>query len=157
MVLVSWDRLLSDFGLTLADKRAVVGAARDQLGSELVPDGQARRRMGLRYRAERARLRALLEPGTAAEPAQSALAARSRVIRPLAESLRAEASEGRLTRPLPVLASTFLHMHANRVLRSGARPQELLICDFLCRLYDASTHLSRGEEASRARPAGTRA
>ncbi|MFF3734280.1 lantibiotic dehydratase [Streptomyces sp. NPDC002476] len=157
MVLVGWDRLLTDFGLSLADKRVVVGAARDRLSAELALDGQARRRIGARYRAERPRLRVLLEPGAAAAPAQSALAARSRVIRPWVERLRAEAVAGRLTRPLSVLASTFLHMHANRVLRSGARPQELLICDFLCRLYDASTHLSRGAEASHARRAGTQA
>ncbi|WP_189299529.1 lantibiotic dehydratase [Streptomyces cinerochromogenes] len=142
VALVGYDRLLTDFGFATADKHAVVAAARGWLSAQLGLDGRARSRIGARYRAERADLRALLESAHSSTLGESALRARSHVVRPLAERLRAEAGAGRLTRPLPVLASTFLHMHANRLLRSHARPQELLICDFLCRLYEASAHLS---------------
>jgi hypothetical protein len=37
--------------------------------------------------------------------------------------------------PIRVLATSFIHMHANRLLRSAARAQELVIYDFLERCY----------------------
>jgi hypothetical protein len=42
-----------------------------------------------------------------------------------------------LSAPLPELAPSYLHMYANRLLRSAHRAQELVVYDFLCRLYDA--------------------
>ena len=41
---------------------------------------------------------------------------------------------GVLRQPLPDLAGSYLHMHANRFLRSAARAQELVLYDFLLRL-----------------------
>jgi hypothetical protein len=36
------------------------------------------------------------------------------------------------------IASSFLHMHLSRLLRGNNTAQELVICDFLARLYEAS-------------------
>jgi hypothetical protein len=54
---------------------------------------------------------------------------------------------GRLARPLADLAASFLHMHANRLLRSAQRAQELVLYDFLARLYES--------RAARQIPGGT--
>jgi hypothetical protein len=35
------------------------------------------------------------------------------------------------------LAPSYLHLHANRVLRSAQRVQEMVLYDFLARLYDS--------------------
>lgn len=40
-----------------------------------------------------------------------------------------------ITVPLSDLAAAFLHMHANRILRSDQRQQELVLYDFLSRHY----------------------
>ena len=42
---------------------------------------------------------------------------------------------GRLTCTTEELATNYVHMHANRLLRSAQRAQELFIYDFLFRLY----------------------
>jgi hypothetical protein len=49
--------------------------------------------------------------------------------------LRALNDRGRLWTPLEDVASSLLHMHANRLLRSSHRAQELVLYDFLLRLY----------------------
>ncbi len=51
----------------------------------------------------------------------------------LAERERA----GRLTSPVRVMASSFTHMHLNRILRSSARAQEMVIYHLLGRLYES--------------------
>jgi len=43
------------------------------------------------------------------------------------------------------LAGSFLHLHANRVLRAAARAQELVLYDFLARLYES--RLAHGNTA----------
>jgi hypothetical protein len=56
---------------------------------------------------------------------------------PIVDELRSYARAGRLTVPLPELAVSYLHMHANRVLRSAHQAQELVLYDFLSRLYES--------------------
>jgi hypothetical protein len=53
--------------------------------------------------------------------------------------LNACTATGRLSVPLMELAPSFLHMHANRLLRSAHRVQELVLYDFLVRLYESRT------------------
>ena len=48
-----------------------------------------------------------------------------------------------LTLPLPELAVSYLHMHANRLLRSAHRAQELVLYDFLARLYQSQAALEQ--------------
>lgn len=154
--LLGFDRLLTDFGLGLADKRAVVGAAHARLAEEFRLDAGLRRRLDARYRAERGGLTALLFSEGPPGAGESAFAARSTVFRSVVAELRAEAQAGRLTQPLPLLAGTLMHMQANRVLRSAARHQELVLHDFLCRLYDSAPFLSRGGGSCHPYPAGGR-
>ena len=44
---------------------------------------------------------------------------------------------GELQVPITDLAGSYIHMHANRLLRSSARAQELVIYDFLKRIYES--------------------
>jgi hypothetical protein len=60
--------------------------------------------------------------------------------------LRSRAEAGRLSVPLTGLAASFLHMHANRILRSAHRAQELVLYDREIKLYEA-THETAAEAA----------
>ena len=46
--------------------------------------------------------------------------------------------------PLAELAPSYLHMHANRLLRSAQRAQELVLYDFLARLEESRAARSAG-------------
>jgi len=55
--------------------------------------------------------------------------------------------DGRLQRPLADLAANLVHMHLNRLFRSAQRRQELVVYDFLFRLY-ASRKARTGAESA---------
>jgi thiopeptide-type bacteriocin biosynthesis protein len=65
------------------------------------------------------------------------LAARSRALRGCMATLRAAEASGTLQRPCAELATSFTHLHLNRLLRSSQRLQEFVIYDFLARLHDS--------------------
>ncbi|MGW1177605.1 lantibiotic dehydratase [Kitasatospora sp. NPDC002543] len=128
--LVGIDRLLTDLGLPRAEKRALVSAARDRFRAEFRVDQSVRRGIGDRFRHERVTLERLLATPGAPDDTSAA-------IRSLAAELREGVRTGRIGTPIAALAGNYVHLHANRVLRSHARAQELLIYDFLSRLYAA--------------------
>ncbi|MDB4968780.1 MAG: Lanthionine biosynthesis protein LanB [Myxococcales bacterium] len=141
------DQLLDDVGLSPADKYALAGGVRARLAHEHRADARLERQLGERYRVERAALETLLDRGadqtSPLAPQLEVLARRSQRLEPIVAALRACAAEGELTESLPSLADSFAHMHANRVLRGAARAHELVLYDFLERLY--------GSELARAR------
>ncbi|MFC7385798.1 lantibiotic dehydratase [Sphaerisporangium rhizosphaerae] len=152
LTLAGLDRLLGDLGLDLTDRLAVAGALRDRFGREFRVDAAFTHRLGARYRRERAALETLLGPESPAGPPP--YAARSRALASVAGDLAACAEAGRLTRPLTALAGGFLHMHANRMLPSAARAQELVLYDFLGRWYRSRAgRRLNGAGAAAARPA----
>ena len=53
------------------------------------------------------------------------------------DALRQLDRSGQLTISPAGIASSLLHMHLNRLLRGNNVAQELVICDFLARLYEA--------------------
>lgn len=59
-------------------------------------------------------------------------------MKPLANRLRELEGDGLLTRPVPEIAGSVAHMHLNRLLRARHREYELVIYDFLARLYEAA-------------------
>ncbi|MGW7442949.1 lantibiotic dehydratase [Kitasatospora sp. NPDC054795] len=150
--LVGIDRLLTDLGLRRAEKRALVSAARDRFRAEFRVDQAVRRGIGDRFRRERAALERLLadpdrdpDPGADPDTADDTSAA----VRSLAAELREGVRTGQIGTPIAALAGNYVHLHANRVLRSAARAQELLLYDFLSRLYAAP---EAGAAAPSARP-----
>ncbi|WP_309896486.1 lantibiotic dehydratase [Archangium sp.] len=149
LALKGMDALLDDLGLSLEEKLQVVTHARASFGAEFRVDKAFEVQLGERYRKESRLLEALLagEPQPAEEWAAGLLALQQRSVRlrPVAERLRQAASEGRLELPLHQLADSYLHMYANRLLTDEQRPQELLLHDFLCRLYRSrSARMKKG-------------
>ncbi|MDQ3916165.1 MAG: lantibiotic dehydratase [Actinomycetota bacterium] len=138
------DLLLEDFGFSLQEKSAVMRSLRDSFAEEFGASSDLKRRIGARYRREKLVLDALLEGQAAAdtEPLLRLLHERSSSVRGAAGRLRELGEQGALSRPLEDVASSVVHMHANRLLRSAARAQEMVIYDLLDRLYLARTKRS---------------
>jgi lantibiotic biosynthesis protein len=133
------DMLLDDLGLSADDRRAVMRALRDGYRAEFRANGTMRGQVGDRFRRERASLVDLVrrssDDTSDLAPGLDLLAARSLRIRPLAAQLQAREQRGELQQPLQSIARSLVHMHANRLLRSAHRAQELVIYDFLDRVY----------------------
>jgi thiopeptide-type bacteriocin biosynthesis protein len=132
------DQLFRDLGLTLAQRRAIAGRARQGYGREFGAGGEFQRAVGARLRQHRADLEVLLGadgdlPGQIANCVR-ALDLRSAAIATAASQIRAVAGTG-AGPGLPEVAMSFAHMHANRLLRSAQRAQELVLYEMLDRLY----------------------
>jgi thiopeptide-type bacteriocin biosynthesis protein len=139
LALKGLDALLDDLGLTLEGKLAVVREARAAFGAEFRVDKPFEEQLGLRFRRESRTLEALLTtPAWADSPARAGLRAfqrRGERLRPVGERLRQAEREGHLRAPVERLAGGFLHLHVNRMLPQEQRAQELVLHDFLARLY----------------------
>ncbi|MDP8931684.1 MAG: lantibiotic dehydratase [Actinomycetota bacterium] len=133
------DLLFDDLGLTLEEKRSIARYSRESYGREFGVDSDFRAQVGQRFRMERASLEALLDPSQDCPanlaPGLEALSHRSLQIAPLTTELQELAKEGRLSLPMTDLAMSYAHMHVNRLLRSAQRAQELVLYEFLDRLY----------------------
>ncbi len=143
--------LLVDLGLDLPTRARMMRAMREGYASEHNADAALDAALGARFRAERPALEALLAAKVGADhpldPGVAVLEARSPKLAALGEALRAREKSGALTSSLAELARSFVHMHANRVLRSEQRTQELVLCDFLARLYESDVARSRPKKA----------
>jgi thiopeptide-type bacteriocin biosynthesis protein len=141
LALAGMDLLLADLGFDLDTRRVVVHRARDSFAAEFRANAKLRHGLGAKFRAVCKNLEPLLAPGGGTDPQVAAglevLRRRSQRLTPVTAELGACARAGRLSAPLPELAPSYLHMHTNRLLRSAHRAQELVVYDFLCRLYDA--------------------
>jgi thiopeptide-type bacteriocin biosynthesis protein len=142
------DRLFTDLGLDAPGKQSLSARLRDNYVTEHHPPAGLRRQLGERFRAERNVLEALLAGDTSRSPAAvrhalDALGRRSERLAPIVRELRALDAARDLTMPLERIAPSFAHMFANRLLRFAARDQELVLYDFLSRLYEARAARSR--------------
>lgn len=153
LALRGMDMLLEDFGCSLAQKQAIAQSCRSSFAAEFHAEGALQRQVLDKLRRDRRELEILLDPSHDAtsplEPGLVALRQRSVLVRPIAALLRERERAGRLDRPLPVLLSSFLHMHANRMLRAAARAQELVLYTFLERLYEG--RIARSKQSGRNR------
>lgn len=151
LALLGMHRLLDDLGLDAAEQCAVLRGLRESFAREHRADQKLLRQLGERYRAERASLEILLDAARAAEgPLAAAVAVvqrRSDRLAPVISELGRAAADGQLAIPRADLASSYLHMHANRMLRSDQRRHEMVLYDFLYRLHDA--RLARARPAAR--------
>jgi thiopeptide-type bacteriocin biosynthesis protein len=144
--------LLLDLGLPLETRANLLTNVRESFAAEHRVNGQLEKQLGAKFRKERPELEWLLKT-SADEAADSvlhsgfvALAERSAKLVPLRTQLAALDGTGRLSSPLASIAGSLLHMHANRLLRSEQRAQELVLYDFLARLYDSEA--ARGRKRS---------
>ena len=137
LALAGTDRLLDDLGFSLAEKAEWARGRRGAFGAEFRVDAKLGGQLGRRFRAERVVLEDLLAADEVDHPLGPALAVLTRRSRALAAPT-AELRRRRL--PLGNLAASYAHMYANRLLRAGHRAQELVIHDFLARLYWSRLH-----------------
>ena len=149
LMLCGMDRLLSDLGLGLEARLQVVTELRESFGREFQVERTIERQLNERFRKERRSTEALL--GCRAETPVLArglevLQRRSDKLAPTLAGLKALATEGRLGVPIAGLAGSFLHMHANRMARSAARAQELVLYDLLNRHYSSQAARQRKTE-----------
>jgi thiopeptide-type bacteriocin biosynthesis protein len=150
LTLVGMDRLLGDFGLPLDHKLAIARACRAGFASEFGAGATFEHMLGDRFRADRRELESLLAPrgdDDPLAPAWHAFAARSMRVAPLGRELAELARAGTTTASLDDIVASHLHMHANRMLRSAAREQELVIHDYLVRLYESQLARARKRPA----------
>lgn len=141
LALRGMDLLLDDLRLDLDAKLAVVERARRAFAAEFRTNVHLTRTLGARYRKESKSLEMLLDRPNDAEgplaPSIEVLRRRSERLAPVVEALYAAEKDRRLSLPVAGLAQSYLHMYANRLLRAEARPQELVLYDFLARFYES--------------------
>jgi thiopeptide-type bacteriocin biosynthesis protein len=135
------DRLLADFGFELKAKCAILKQTRESFAKEFNADKNLRAQLSEKFRKERQSLETL--PGLAPDsehplaPGLEVFRRRSEKLAPIVAELKVCERAGRLSVPLSDLMVSYIHMHANRLLRSAQRQQELVIYDLLTRLYES--------------------
>ena len=138
------DGLLGQFGYDLDRKLIIMTRLRDGVEAELGLAAAGVRGIGDKFRRVRADLDALLgytrgvTPDPRYEVALAALAARDLAIAPPIARLHALAAAGTLVAGMDNLVGSLVHMHVNRMLVSAHRLQELVIYDFMRRLYEGA-------------------
>ena len=143
----SWDLLLDGFGFSLEAKHQIAAASRRQYGREFRIGKESSRAIGDRFRRERKFVEALFAPVAAGHPLAAALGVlerRSHAAGPHLAALRRAHDNHQLTAPLEALAGSHLHMNVFRLLRSSQRQHELVLYDFLERIYESKLARARG-------------
>ena len=139
--------LLEDLQIDLDGRVAMLRGVAHALAKELRFDRKVAHWLGERFRRERASLSALIDPASESEhplaPGLHALRQRSRQWRPAVAKLKALEAAGRLSASDGELATSYLHMHANRLLRSAQREQEAVLYEFLARHYESEKARTR--------------
>jgi thiopeptide-type bacteriocin biosynthesis protein len=149
IALFGMNALLDALGFSLADKQRIVEMARNGQAANVRAGAAAARQMGEQYRTRRLELEALVAglPDKWAT-ARDRLHERSTAVRRIAPKLRELDERGQLVQPLPVIATSHLHMWANRVLRGSQNLHEYVLYDFLHRIYRGA--IARGRDAAEA-------
>ena len=153
------DTLLSDLGFDLDAKLRLMQTLREIFGQEFRADAPFARQLAAKYRAVRPRLDRLLdrEPSDASTRWLDAFADRSTRAQEARAALHAAERSASLDVPIAVLAESCVHMHLNRLFRAEQRAQELVVYDFLSRLYESRLARSRaGDTRPVSSPTGSR-
>ena len=140
LTLYGIDLLLMDFGLDLDSKLRVLKQMRDSLAKEFRTDKSLTAQLSEKFRKEHRSLEALCAGAASDHPLAPGLAVlhhRSQQLTPIVAELIACAESGRLAVSIPELLTSYVHMHANRLLRSAQRQQEFVIYDLLVRIYES--------------------
>jgi len=140
-------QLMVDLGLDSIQRIRLMEQCRARFGVEHHVNVEFEKQLGAKFRTVRASLQELLVTPVGAghplDPAFALLKARSERLRPIVRALEISEREGRLSISMAELTASFLHMHANRLLRSEQRAQELVLYDFLLRLYESEAARKR--------------
>jgi len=135
------DQLLADLGFDHPGRSEYAKRWVEEAFENPESSAGLRPQLSDRFRKERARLESLLDrtrdPDSDLGPGLAILHQRSESLAPIGAELRRLEQEGRLRVPVDELAQSFVHMHVNRLLRSAQRQHEVVLHDFLHRLYQA--------------------
>ncbi|MGB8475144.1 MAG: lantibiotic dehydratase [Candidatus Acidiferrum sp.] len=141
------DALLTDFGFDLDSKSALLQQSSKNFTKDQLPDKNLLSELSEKFRKERKSLEELLNPARDAKNPSlqgfDILRRRSEQIAPIIAELKACAQTGQLVVSFKDFVLSCAHMHANRLLRSAHREQELVIHDFLSRLYKSKAAQER--------------
>lgn len=141
------DRLFSILGLDLEAKTRVAQRLRESFTREFKASLPLKKQIGDRHRTERKPLEELLAASPDGDhplaPGLEALERGAHLAAPAAEELRKREKEKRLTSTVEEMASSFAHMHVNRLIRSEGRAHELVLYEFLFRHYNAQAARQR--------------
>lgn len=146
------DRLLDDLGFTAEQKLEQATLARNGYAAEMKLGSAGEKALGDKFRPLRTELEALLDPGASGgdyAPAYEIYQQRSQACAPIVAELHRLEAAGQLTRSRMELADSLIHMHINRLLRSAQRTQEMVIYDFLARIYRSRAARARGSSRPR--------
>jgi thiopeptide-type bacteriocin biosynthesis protein len=137
--LLSFDRLLGDFGIELEERRVFAEQMRTAHLRELNLSDGWESQLGERFRKERRGVEALLGPqgphGSLLAGAGEVLAVRSRGLAPVLADLWESIGPAQPQEKLYQRLWSYLHLSANRILKSDHRLHEALFYDFLFRHY----------------------
>lgn len=134
------DSLLDIFSLSDTERLQLVSQWREMLGSEFALTQEQWHKIGLQFRAKKIEFAGYLGlPGVPPREwppeIQSALLRWRSGMSAAASRLEGLEKTNRLAVPVKSLLFSLCHMHANRILRSEQRAQEVVIYDFLRRVY----------------------
>jgi lantibiotic biosynthesis protein len=137
------DSLLEALGFPVAGRAQIYMTGRDMLGREYQAGPPMWTQLGERFTRERADLDLVCardparDAGHDLEPGFELLARRDKALAAAAAELQRRDNAGQLFPRLADLGWSISHMHANRLLHASQRAQEMVLYDFLRRLYAA--------------------
>jgi thiopeptide-type bacteriocin biosynthesis protein len=141
LTLLGMDLLLDDFAMDSITKLSLLKQLKEGLSKEFLLDKSVNRKFAEKFRKERKSLESLLyedKENQPLSPGLQLLKHRSENQKSVISRLKDLEKAKGLSISMPDLVCNFLHMHANRLLHSVQREQELVLYDFLIQLYQSN-------------------
>ena len=141
-------RLFDDFGFDLKARHSILKDTRDAFAREFRIEKDLWSQFSDKFRKERNDIQLLLDAAPDSEhplaPGIEILHQRSRNLARVVAELQSTERKGGLSVSISMLMPSYIHMHANRLLRSAQREQELVIYDLLTRFYESQAKRNSG-------------
>lgn len=139
MCLFGMDSLLNDFGFDIIQKRDLLTNLSMNFKNEFNLDNKSLSKLGHNFRKHRAGLSSLLNghPPQALQEGIDIFQRRSSSLKNIVKELKNQHIISADPAALLPLVGSYLHMHANRILRTEARTEELVLYDLLLRHYSS--------------------
>jgi thiopeptide-type bacteriocin biosynthesis protein len=156
LILLGMDRMMEDFGHGLEGRQRLAEAGRAGFAGRYRQD-VLRGPVADRLRKERPALERLLavsgwgggggDVPEELQPALDALARRSAAFAPVIRELRERERQGRLRPGVEEILPSYVHMFVNRLSRSAGPEHEMVLYDFLGKMYASLRARARGRAA----------
>ena len=148
--LTTVDQLLQALNFDLSMRRLIVNDLGKGQEKNLGVRPSIKKQLSDKFRNERQTVERLLMTGSEhamlPAPATQAVKRFAEKATNLAAQLRSAQQAAGLTRSIEELAGSYVHMHLNRLFRSAANAQEMVLYDFLGRAYDSMLARERREK-----------